>query len=60
MPTMLGIVAHGDQLHDTSLVLDLELYHGAVRDNQLWHCLVLKQSIDPRQWQHKKAPDSSS
>ena len=31
---MLEIVAHDDQLRDTSLVLDLELYHGAVRDNQ--------------------------
>jgi len=55
-----GIVAHDDQLQDISLVLDLELYHGAVRDNQLWHCLVLKQSIDRRQWQHKKSPGSSS
>ena len=60
MPTMLEIVAHGNQLHDTSLVLDLELYHGAVRDNQLWHYPVLKQSIDQQQWQHKKAPGSSS
>ena len=46
MPTMLEIVAHDDQLWDTSSVLDLELYHGAVRDNQLLHGLVPKQSIN--------------
>ena len=40
MPTMLEIVGHNNQLRDTSSILDLELYHGAVRDNQLWHCLV--------------------
>ena len=34
MATMLEIVAHDDQLRDISSVLDLELYHGAVRDNQ--------------------------
>ena len=60
MLTMLEIVAHDDQRRDTSSVLDLELYHGAVRDNQLWHYPVPKQSIDQQQWQHKKAPGSSS
>ena len=60
MPTMLEIVGHDDQLRDTSSVLDLELYHGAVRDNQLWHYLAPKQSIDQQQWQRKKALGLSS
>ena len=46
---MLEIVAHDDQLRDTSSVLDLELFHGVVRDNQLWHYLVPNQSIDQQQ-----------
>ena len=60
MLTMLEIVAHDDQLRDTSSVLDQELYHGAVRDNPPWHYQVLKLSIDRHQWQLKKAPSLSN
>ena len=60
MLTVLEIVGHDDQLLDTSSVLGLELYHGAARDNQLWHYPVPKQSIDQQQWPHKKAHGSSS
>ena len=60
MLTMLEIVGHDDQLLDTTSVLELQLYHGAVRDNQLWHYPVPKHSIDQQQWQHKKAPGLSS
>jgi hypothetical protein len=59
-PTTLEIVAHDDQPRDTSSVSDQEPYHYAVKDNLLWHCLVLKQSIGQRQWQHKRAPSLSN
>jgi hypothetical protein len=49
MLTTMEMVAHDDQQQDTSSVSNQEPYHGAVKDNLLWHCLVLKQSIDLRQ-----------
>jgi hypothetical protein len=60
MLTTLETVAHDDQPQDTFSVLDQAPYHGAVKDNLLWHCLVLKQSIGQRQCQHKKAPGLSN
>ena len=60
MPIMLEIVAHDDQPHDTSSVLGQDPYHGAARDNPLWHFQVLKLSINQQQWQLKKAPDLSN
>ena len=60
MPITLEIVAHDDQPHDTSSVLGQDPYHGAARDNPLWHYQVLKLSIDQQQWQLKKAPGLSN
>ena len=54
------IVAHADQPQDISSVLGQDPYHGATRDNPLWHYQVLKLSIDRQQWQLKKAPSLSN
>jgi hypothetical protein len=60
MPITLEIVAHDDQPQDISSVLGQDPYHGATRDNPLWHYQVLKLSIDQQQWQLKKAPSLSN
>ena len=60
MPIMLETVVHDDQPHDTYLVLGQDPYHGAARDNPLWHYQVLKLSIDQQQWQLKKTPGLSN
>ena len=60
MPITLEIVVHDDQQEDTSSVLSQDPYHGAPRDNPLWHYEVLKLSINRQQWQLKKAPSLSN
>ena len=49
MSITLEIVAHDDQPQDTSSVLGQDPYHGAARDNPVWHYQVLKLSIDQQQ-----------
>ena len=49
MSITLEIVAHNNQPHDTSSVLGQDPYHGAARDNPVWHYQVMKLSIDQQQ-----------
>ena len=60
MTITLEIVAHSDQPQDISSVLGQDPYHGAARDNPLWHYQALELIIDQQQRQLKKAPGLSN
>jgi len=50
MTITLEIVAHADQPQDISSVLGQDPYHGAARDNPLWHYRSIAMAAQEGTW----------